>query len=398
MDLTLAAEKLALWPEGLTQEEVAALFQSPITAASLARLAPDALAALLTQQAGLDGLAEGMFKKIVALDCEYHKPRLQHPNIRRGPFAEFLQHRLGTARKSGLLFDHILREVMPTSRKAFLEIGAGLGFGMLHALHRGFEQAHGIEIDELYAQTAVEEFKGSDELHYTVGDYLKWDSDIKFDLIFCVDVLEHIQSIPACLRHLERHLSVNGLAIVRFTVATIAGVVLNEPHYKKPWLSLCEDAGAQRALELKIIREKSKYVVNRWPVAEDISKWTDEYHLHAYVNIENIDTMGAPMFYTMSMWRDRLKKLNDLTSTHPIYEQLAREPQSAAWRSRVESALTELESGGAIPFRDAMELLGSYWTLVISRKPIQAKNLVPYSWLLNGQRLRIDPMGTWEAV
>ncbi|MEM6971896.1 MAG: bifunctional 2-polyprenyl-6-hydroxyphenol methylase/3-demethylubiquinol 3-O-methyltransferase UbiG [Pseudomonadota bacterium] len=131
---------------------------------------------------------------------------------------------------------HFEREIDGWAGKAVLDLGCGGGF-LAEALADKGAEVSGIDpaakaIDSAKAHAAE---RGLD-IRYDVGvgEALPYEDD-SFDIVVCVDVLEHVESVPGTLAEIARVLrpggvfcfdTINRNPLARFVVITVAEDVL----------------------------------------------------------------------------------------------------------------------------------------------------------------------------
>jgi 2-polyprenyl-3-methyl-5-hydroxy-6-metoxy-1,4-benzoquinol methylase len=101
------------------------------------------------------------------------------------------------------------------SHARILEVGFGLGDWLLTLSEVGFEVV-GIEISKQAVKLLREALKPPYAHRVTIlhGDFMNMDFHEEFDLIFCLEVLEHIQDDEAAIRKLSSFLKPNGKLII----------------------------------------------------------------------------------------------------------------------------------------------------------------------------------------
>lgn len=101
--------------------------------------------------------------------------------------------------------------LIPPSSHLFLDIGGGEGnFLRLVKTSRGGE-THLVELDQDAANVAL---KNNGVDHVWSGDFLNYQSSLKFDCISFLDMLEHVVNADRYLAHARTLLSTNGVVLV----------------------------------------------------------------------------------------------------------------------------------------------------------------------------------------
>jgi len=100
--------------------------------------------------------------------------------------------------------------LIPATANRFLDIGGGEGnFLRLIKSARGGE-THLVEMD-IGAATSAKDCGNAD--HVWNGDFLEYQSSLKFDCISFLDMLEHVANPEQCLAHARTLLSVDGVVL-----------------------------------------------------------------------------------------------------------------------------------------------------------------------------------------
>ena len=157
------------------------------------------------------------------------------------------------------------------ARGRVLDLGCGFGlFSLFFASQEPERRVTGVDLDArriAHARTSAERL-GLDNVDYVEGDGLAWDSDVRFDAIYLLDMVHHLPraGVPDFLSKLERLLEPGGVLVVKdiedrpfwkvwFTLLLDRLMVGLEPiHYWSP-AELC---GQLEALGLEVVRHRMR--------------------------------------------------------------------------------------------------------------------------------------------
>lgn|GEM_PF-358126 len=89
------------------------------------------------------------------------------------------------------MYENMIKPYLPADKNArILDVGCGMGFLLLTLKHLGYKNLQGMEISEEQAHSCRQ--KNLDVIHTTDTEAALHASQRQFDVIFCMDVLEHI--------------------------------------------------------------------------------------------------------------------------------------------------------------------------------------------------------------
>jgi len=108
----------------------------------------------------------------------------------------------------------IFEQIKPYLGDSVLEVGCGNGnFTVL--LAEECSSVMGIDLDVEYVELAKNRLGNKAEIQIIQGDVLELDTDLRFEAIALLDVLEHIENDVAILQKLNRLLKPGGNLIVK---------------------------------------------------------------------------------------------------------------------------------------------------------------------------------------
>lgn len=109
-------------------------------------------------------------------------------------------------------------EAISVSDGNYLEIGPGNGYSLRYMADTRFSngQCYGVDVSEGMIECARQEVRGLDNVHLIKTDFLTWQppDDIKFDLIFSMEVLYYFEDLAASIHKAASLLSPGGELIV----------------------------------------------------------------------------------------------------------------------------------------------------------------------------------------
>ena len=155
--------------------------------------------------------------------------------------------------------------------KRCLDVGANAGQTLLAFCERGARAAVGVEIDEARYGTARMNLEGvrGCQLEVYHNDIMN-SAFIKtlspFDVIFCLDVIEHVRDPRLLVRHLGSLLAEEpgGFIYIKVGNPLCYKNILAEPHYQIPGLVLLPHELAKAYYEASGLPERLEYSVESW--------------------------------------------------------------------------------------------------------------------------------------
>ncbi len=179
-----------------------------------------------------------------------------------------------------------LSEEFHINHHAFFDIGCKYGTSMISALEQGYKVAHGCDFDKRVIndtknimKLAKPSLKG--ELSFYDSDFLKLNLQERYyDLILLINILEHTPNLELTIKHLSQILSKNGIAYVFQGNYKSLSMVLDEPHYHMPILTLLpKELTIEILLKLKLINSPEEYCVTQWPDCRYLRAISTKYGL-----------------------------------------------------------------------------------------------------------------------
>lgn len=109
-------------------------------------------------------------------------------------------------------------EVIPEMHGNYLEIGVGNGYGLQHMATHQFAagQCYGMDLSPNMAERAKQKTAGLPNVHLICADFLNWQpgSDMRFSLIFSMEVFYYFHDIQAGIEKAYSLLEPGGLLMV----------------------------------------------------------------------------------------------------------------------------------------------------------------------------------------
>jgi len=160
-------------------------------------------------------------------------------------------------------------------RDGFFDVGCALGLAMLAGAEAGFRRVEGVELKSGFVKfadglrdVACDSFGSSFDYH--VGDFNDLDlGDRRFDLVMCVDVLEHTPDLDATIRKMLEICSQQAVVYIYQGNGRSLPMVQNEPHYRLPALTILPQALAVEVLQgFGKVDAPEDYIVRQWPTLD----------------------------------------------------------------------------------------------------------------------------------
>jgi len=200
-----------------------------------------------------------------------------------------------------------------------LDIGCSNGALLLAAAAQGASRAVGAEISERRAMSARMLTKGSgvEVLVHDIACGNLPDGYGPFDLIFCIDVLEHVSSATATLTAIKRHLDTGPRARAFISVFNPRHPdnVIAEPHYGVPAMVLLqhEDAKSLWSEVRDSFGSRLEYEVSDWISYSDLIETLRQigFAWMPFVDSRPILDRGRPFWHG---FRERCQELETRVS------------------------------------------------------------------------------------
>ncbi|MGD2090161.1 MAG: class I SAM-dependent methyltransferase [Candidatus Aminicenantes bacterium] len=163
--------------------------------------------------------------------------------------------------------------------RALFDVGCQFGFLMLAAAQEGFVKIAGTEINKGLAGFVTELGKYIEKNYkinyaYYFGDFARLEFEPQgFNLVTCVDVLEHTPDLPKTIENMQKICSPQGIIYIYQGNGRSLMIATSEPHYRLPCLSILPTELAIEVLShLGNITDKTRYLVKQWPTLPEIHR------------------------------------------------------------------------------------------------------------------------------
>lgn len=134
--------------------------------------------------------------------------------------------------------------------KRVLDVGAAYGGFLVAAAHAGANELVGIDVDPKLldlARLLLTDHQVQARLEVAnITDATLPDRLGTFDIVFCNDVLEHVQDLDATARHLARLLKPKGRLFLEIPNGMAIRYLDSDGHYKLPGITLLDHAEAEQ--------------------------------------------------------------------------------------------------------------------------------------------------------
>jgi len=149
----------------------------------------------------------------------------------------------------GRAFANLLRPHLPKDARRYLDVGSAYGGFLIGFMELGLEVA-GIEYSENLVNLSRANFKDYGLNDASVkGDILdqKLLSTLgKFDVITCIDVIEHVDDVPAAMRNMVNLLNPGGILVLQMPNKDSISNVMADSHFGIFGITLLEHSDARR--------------------------------------------------------------------------------------------------------------------------------------------------------
>jgi 2-polyprenyl-3-methyl-5-hydroxy-6-metoxy-1,4-benzoquinol methylase len=205
------------------------------------------------------GYTDRYFDQILA----HHRPNPMAPL--------YIESELGAPARQLALLAEIDRAGVRIEGRRCLDVGCSNGSLLLAAKQQGASECVGVDVSEGRIASARQlcEGAGIELLVLDLATTALPDGHGPFDVIFCTDVLEHVDSIPGILAAMKRHLAATPEARIFVTVFNhlSPASVASEPHYGVPGMVLVDRAAAEE-IWMAVrgqLQSTLDYEVGHWP-------------------------------------------------------------------------------------------------------------------------------------
>jgi 2-polyprenyl-3-methyl-5-hydroxy-6-metoxy-1,4-benzoquinol methylase len=183
---------------------------------------------------------------------------------------EYLDAELGLPGRSLVTLDALVKSGVRVRDARCLDVGCSNGALLLAARTLGAGRCVGIDASAARLNSARMVCAGSG-IEFLEGD-ARDELPADFDLVFCVDVLEHVPGWPRAIERIAKALTPAGAAFVSIHNGRHPASVLSEPHYGVPGLTLLPHDEARACWELVrgALGNTLDYEVYEWPTYADL--------------------------------------------------------------------------------------------------------------------------------
>lgn len=191
------------------------------------------IAAYLIQQFGSASVSIETFNQKLASD----------PN-----FSSWADYALSTNSR-GKIFANLIQPYLPKDAKRYLDVGSAYGGFPIGFKDLGLEVV-GIEHNEKLVRLSKANFKDHGLEDASIeGDIL--DENIiqrigKFDVITCIDVIEHVANVPQAIKNMTSLLNPRGILILQMPNKDSISNIMTDPHFGVFGLTLLRHSDAKR--------------------------------------------------------------------------------------------------------------------------------------------------------
>jgi SAM-dependent methyltransferase len=141
------------------------------------------------------------------------------------------------------LYQKIIRKIPNNS--FFLDIGTGNGEFIKKIIERGFS-GEAIDVSKDAVKLAQKRLSNIKNVKVKHADLYKYEPRVKYDIVFCFEVLEHVKDDELAMKKIHGLLEKNGY------------LVMSVPAHMKEWANIDEIKGHYRRYEKKELIRKLK--------------------------------------------------------------------------------------------------------------------------------------------
>jgi 2-polyprenyl-3-methyl-5-hydroxy-6-metoxy-1,4-benzoquinol methylase len=216
-------------------------------------------------------------------------------------FDVYLESELGTLNRSRLIFESLCTTLKKDDffhEKRCLDIGCSSGNSLIALTEFGSAEAIGLEVSRNRLKTALINIKGCSRIqrkrirtfHGSVLDKGLISKLGLFDVIFCLDVLEHVDSPELTIKNIKELLKNDeeSFAFIQLCNRFHYENIMHEPHYNIPGLILLDPS---QALEYYIACRQDNqedYEVKKWLTLDEFEELCEKNALsyEYYVSVD----------------------------------------------------------------------------------------------------------------
>lgn len=149
----------------------------------------------------------------------------------------------------GREFAQLLRPHLPDGARRYLDVGSAYGGFSIGFLELGFE-VMGVEYSEKLVNLSRANFKDHNLEDASIkGDIL--DETLlprlgKFDVITCIDVIEHVNDVPQAMKNMVSMLNPGGILVLQMPNKDSISNVIADSHFKLFGITLLEHVDAEK--------------------------------------------------------------------------------------------------------------------------------------------------------
>lgn len=197
------------------------------------RIGENYIAAYLSQHFGSSNVSIETFNQKLTSD----------PN-----FSNWVDYALSTNTR-GRTFVNLIRPYLPQDAKRYLDVGSAYGGFPIGFMELGLEVV-GIEHNEKLVQLSRANFKDHGLEDASIkGDIL--DENViqsigKFDVITCIDVIEHVADVPQAMKNMISLLNPKGILILQMPNKDSISNIITDPHFGVFGLTLLRHSDARK--------------------------------------------------------------------------------------------------------------------------------------------------------
>jgi len=224
--------------------------------------------------------------------------------------------RLETYKRNREALQRLMQKFNIPNRSLF-DVGCQFGFLLLAAVQEGFQKVAGAEINRGLAPFVAQLNDYINQNHrvdysYHTGDFNLLDlEENAFNLVTCIDVLEHTPDLSRTLEKMQKICTADGKIYIYQGNGRSLIIAASEPHYHIPCLSLLpKEIAIQVLTHLGHITGKTRYLVNKWPQLSDLQQELEKTNTRfdmADIDINIRNNTRYPRNYQLSVYVARFR-------------------------------------------------------------------------------------------